>query len=110
MRKLGMDRLHDVEMMTLTEFHYKRYAQEYKDVDEMHKLHLSAFLNRNATATKNVGTDKNPKEEYVFKDFKEFFDYEKALKQIDEGITKKEEKPINKQFSPAELAAMRNKK
>ena len=105
-----MNRLYDVEMMTLSEFYYLRYAQEYKEIDDMHKLHLSAFLTRNATVTKNVGTEKSPKEEYVFKDFKEFFDYEKALKQIDEGIAepKKEEKPINKRLSPAEIAKQRN--
>ncbi|MEF2293145.1 hypothetical protein [Virgibacillus dokdonensis] len=96
--------------MTLTEFLYKKYAQEYKEIDELYKLHLAAFLNRNATLTKNVGTDKKPKEEFVYKKFDDFFDYDRIIKQVDEGFTKKEEKKGNKRLSPAELAAIRNRK
>ncbi|NBJ71346.1 MULTISPECIES: hypothetical protein [Clostridia] len=96
--------------MTLTEFLYKKYAQEYKEIDELYKLHLVAFLNRNATLTKNVGTDKKPKEEFVYKKFDDFFDYDRIIKQVDEGFTKKEEKKENKRLSPAELAAIRNRK
>ncbi|RKI74397.1 hypothetical protein D7V87_18780 [Clostridium sp. 1xD42-85] len=102
--------MHEVEKMTLTEFLYKKYAQEYKEIDELYKLHLVAFLNRNATLTKNVGTDKKPKEEFVYKKFDDFFDYDRIIKQVDEGFTKKEEKKENKRLSPAELAAIRNRK
>ncbi|GGJ85952.1 hypothetical protein GCM10007063_05530 [Lentibacillus kapialis] len=103
--------MRDAEMMTLTEFHYKRYAQDYKEVDELYNMHLSAFLNRNASATENKGTEKKPREEYVFKDFKDFFDYEKALREVSEGFTRQEEKkPESKSLSPAELAAKRNRK
>ncbi|WP_080875544.1 hypothetical protein [Oceanobacillus timonensis] len=107
-----MNRLRDVEMMTLSEFHYKRYAQQYKEIDELHNMHLSAFLNRNVSATKNVGTEKKPKEEYVYENFEDFFDYEKVLKQIDEDFTKRKEKTesINDQPSPAELAMNLNRK
>lgn len=107
-----MNRLRDVEMMTLSEFHYKRYAQEYKEIDDLYNMHLSAFLNRNVSATENVGTEKNPKEQYVFKNFEDFFDYEKALKKVDEDIAKPKEKvkSINKQPSPAELAMNLNRK
>lgn len=97
-------------MMTLSEFHYKRYAQEYKEVDEMRNLHLSAFLNRSVTATKNVGTEKKPKEEYVYPSFNDFFNYEEALEQVDKGFVQKQDKPINKQLSLADIAMKRNKK
>ncbi|WP_143414511.1 hypothetical protein [Halobacillus massiliensis] len=102
-----MNRLQDVEEMTLSEFHYKRYAQEYKEIDEEYRLHKSAFLIRNAAATKTVGTGKNQKEEYVFKDFHDFFNYEKALQVVDMEIT---EEPVqnNKKLSPAQIALQHN--
>jgi hypothetical protein len=104
-----MKRLIDVEEMTLTEFHYKRYAQEYKEIDEEYRLHKLAFLIRNAEAKINKGTEKKPKEEFAFKEFKDFFDYESALKFVDEDfITRKAiEKPTNK-LSPAQIALQRN--
>lgn len=105
MRKLGMNRLNDIELMTLTEFHYKRYAQEYKEIDEEYQMHKTAFLIRNASATKNTGSDKKPKEEFVFKQFEDFFDYEKLLKSID-GVEPKKEPP-NK-LSPAQIALNHN--
>ncbi|MYL56203.1 hypothetical protein GLW20_01630 [Virgibacillus halodenitrificans] len=100
--------MHDVEMMTLSEFHYKRYAQEYKDIDEEYRMHKIAFLIRNAAATKNVGTEKKPKEKYVFGTFESFFDYESALKEVDQVVNTEQEAP--KHLSPAQLAAERNRK
>ncbi|WP_079480565.1 hypothetical protein [Halobacillus salinus] len=94
--------------MTLSEFHYKRYAEEYKEIDEEYRLHKLAFLIRNAQVTKNVGTDKKPKEEYVFRDFKDFFDYEKALHSIDEPFDQKKEEVATSKLSPAQLAAQHN--
>ncbi|WP_051744097.1 hypothetical protein [Halobacillus karajensis] len=94
--------------MTLSEFHYKYYAQEYKEIDNEYELHKMAFLIRNAKATKNVGTEKSPKEEFVFKDFKDFFNYEKALKLIDEPIEEKKEEVAKEKLSPAQIAAKHN--
>ncbi|WP_200411919.1 hypothetical protein [Virgibacillus salexigens] len=96
-------------MMTLTEFHYKRYAQEYKEIDKEYEMHKIAFLIRNAAATKEVGTGKNKKEEYEFKNFKDFFDYKKALKEIDQ-IQQPNQEEINERVSPAQVAAQRNGK
>ncbi|MGF2617730.1 hypothetical protein FZC84_11890 [Rossellomorea vietnamensis] len=98
----------DVEEMTLTEFHYKRYAQEYKEIDEEYKLHKLAFLIRNADAKVNKGTEKKPKEEYAFKEFKEFFDYEGALNEVDKGFVVKKEVAKQKKLSPAQIALQRN--
>ncbi|WP_181350480.1 hypothetical protein [Thalassobacillus sp. CUG 92003] len=105
-----MERLLDVEMMTLTEFHYKRYAQAYKEIDEEYRIHKNAFLIRNAKATKNTGTDKNPKEEFVFKEFKDFFNYEEALESIDQDFTEKKEEVAASKLSPAELALRHNRR
>jgi hypothetical protein len=104
-----MERLIDVEEMTLTEFHYKRYAQEYSEIDEEYRLHKLAFLIRNAEAKINKGTEKKPKEEYAFKEFKDFFDYESALKSVDiDFVVKKAFKKPIKKFSPAQIALQRN--
>jgi hypothetical protein len=101
--------LADVEEMTLTEFHYKRYAQEYKEIDEDYRLHRLAFLIRNAEAKVNKGTEKKPKEEYAFKEFKDFFDYESAIKSVGGGFTaKKAIEKSNKKLSPAQIALQRN--
>jgi hypothetical protein len=104
-----MERLVDVEEMTLTEFHYKRYAQEYMEIDEEYRLHKLAFLIRNAEAKINKGTEKKPKEEYAFKEFKDFFDYDAVLKSVDNnfGTKKAIEKPTKK-LSPAQIALQRN--
>jgi hypothetical protein len=104
-----MKRLIDVEEMTLTEFHYKRYAQEYMEIDEEYRLHKLAFLIRNAEAKINKGTEKKPKEEYMFKDFKDFFDYASALKSVDDDFVSQKviKKPVKK-LSPAQIALQRN--
>jgi hypothetical protein len=95
--------------MTLTEFHYKRYAQEYKEIDEEYKLHKLAFLIRNAEAKINKGTEKKPKEEYAFKEFKDFFNYESALKSVDDDfVTKKAIEHPTKKLSPSQIALQRN--
>ncbi|RWZ59894.1 hypothetical protein EQV77_00930 [Halobacillus fulvus] len=108
MSHLGMDRLQDIEQMTLSEFLYKRYAQQYKEIDEEYRIHELAFLIRNAAITKNVGTDKKPKEEYVFKEFKDFFDYEQAKKLIEEPFEEKKEEVATAKLSPAQLALQHN--
>lgn len=111
MAKLGMERLKDVEMMTLSEFHYKRYAQEYKEIEQEYYMHKTAFLIRNAASTKNTGTEKNPKEEYVFKEFKDFFDYERALTHIDKVLhpQKKDQREVEQsRLSPAQIALKHN--
>jgi hypothetical protein len=94
--------------MTLSEFHYKRYAQEYKEIDEEYKLHKLAFLIRNAEAKVNKGTEKKPKEEYAFKDFNDFFDYEEALKTVDQGFIVQSTNKPTKKLSPAQIALQRN--
>ncbi|WP_200411290.1 hypothetical protein [Virgibacillus salexigens] len=96
-------------MMTLSEFLYKRYAQEYKEIDKEYELHKLAFLIRNAEATENKGTDKKPKEEYVFKDFKDFFDYDQMIKSVDQEISENKKESPN-QLSLAQVALEHNRR
>lgn len=117
----GVHRLADVEQMTLTEFFYQKHAQDYREVDrEFHDSRM-AFLYRNVQATKNTGTEKKPKEEYVYASFKDFYDYEKQLKEL-EAPGKKPEPPGKKpepaptvsdgekRLQPHEIAMRRNKR
>ena len=51
-------------------------------IDKEYDMHLQAWLHQMAKSTKNVGTDKKPKHEPVYKTFQEFFDYEKRLEEV----------------------------
>ncbi|AXF57795.1 hypothetical protein DT065_00420 [Salicibibacter kimchii] len=54
-------------------------------------MHLQAWTNQQIKATKETGQGKNKKSVPVYKNFKDFFNYEKRMKQID-GKTTKEDK------------------
>lgn len=51
-----------------------------QQVDKQFDMHLQAWLNHKVTATKEQGKDKIIP---VYKTFKEFFDYQKELKEIE---------------------------
>lgn len=51
-------------------------------IDKEYDIALQAWMNSQATATKTTGSGKNQKTESVYEDFKDFFDYEKKLKEI----------------------------
>ncbi|MBW8350782.1 hypothetical protein K0H71_15200 [Bacillus sp. IITD106] len=51
-------------------------------------MHLQAWLNHQVTATKEVGAGKNVKQVPVYKTFNEFFDYQKALKEVEKPKSK----------------------
>lgn len=51
---------------------------ELKKLDETHLIHMQAWLNRIVKQTEMRGK----KEEYIFKKFKDFFDYEKEYREI----------------------------
>lgn len=59
-------------------------AFQYRQVDKQNEAHRQAWLNHLATATKEQGKKQVP----VFKTYKEFFDYEKALKSLEENKKK----------------------
>lgn len=50
-------------------------------VDKEYEMHLQAWLNHVVTATKEQGKKQVP----VYKSFKEFYDYEKELKKVEQS-------------------------
>ncbi len=61
------------------EYEMKMKVYRLKDVDRNYDMHYQAWLNHQATATKKVGNDVVS----AYKDFKDFFDYKKELKKIE---------------------------
>lgn len=88
--------------MSLPEYLYRMKAHSLSRVDKEYDMHLQAWLSRDIKATKKQGD----KEVYVYKSFKDFFDYEKAVESID----KPEAKQLNsKHKRMAQIAAKINK-
>lgn len=52
-------------------------------IDKEHDMAKQAWMNHQVTATKTSGSGKNQKTEPVYKNFKDFFDYEKKLREVD---------------------------
>lgn len=100
-RHLGFSRLEQAEDLSLYEYRLLMKAHHLKQVDEQHRLHKAAWLHRAASATKEVGKKEVP----VHKTFKDFFDYEARLKEV-EGPKKARLSPQQKRM--AELAAKVN--
>lgn len=76
MTDLNIKRLDDINQMTLTEFNYRMYALHFELLRKEHDMYKLAFAIRDAASTKNVGTDKKPKEVYRFKSVQDILDYE----------------------------------
>lgn len=64
--------------MSLLEYSLRMEAFQLQQVDKHNELHLQAWLNNAAGATKEQGKKHVP----VFKSYKDFFDYEKELKEV----------------------------
>lgn len=93
--------LYDVEVLTLKEYQLRMKAFNLALVDKEYDMHLQAWLNHTVTATKEQGKKQVP----VYGNFKEFFDYEKRLKEV-EG--KKVKEITEKQRKMALIAARVN--
>lgn len=69
-------------------------AFNFARIDKEYDMHLQAWLNHQATATKTTGTGKSQKTESIYNGFKDFFDYEKKLKEVEKpksrGLSEKE--------------------
>jgi hypothetical protein len=85
MSDLGMTSLSEINNMTLTEFNYRLYALRFNLLRKEYELYKLAFAIRDAAATKNIGTEKKPKETYVFKTVNDIIDYEYNYKRLMEG-------------------------
>lgn len=67
------------------EYEAMMYAYRLKAIDKQYDMHVQAWINHQVTATKEQGK----KQVAVYRKFSDFFDYEKAIKEI-EGSNKKE--------------------
>lgn len=85
-----------IDHITLTEFNYMMYALEYKYLKRKHELYELAFAIRDAQSTKNVGTEKKPKEQYNFKGVADILDLEKNYRRLNKGesmVFEQDDKP-----------------
>lgn len=71
--------------MTFREYSFEIHAYRLRDLDARQRIHLQAWVNQRAKATKAQGKNTVP----AYKTFKDFFDYENELKVI-EGHKKDE--------------------
>lgn len=89
-RYLGITDIDKIYSLTPTEYTLLMKAHSLAEVDRNHTIHKQAWANQSAKATK----EKGKKQVSAYKDFSDFFDYEKEVKRI-EKIYKK--KPIPKE-------------
>lgn len=87
--------------MTLPEYAYRMKAYSLAQVDKEYDMHLQAWLNDTVGATKAKGKESVR----IYKSFKDFFDYQKRIGEI--------EKPRNEKLNTqhkrmAQIAARLN--
>lgn len=75
---LGVPDIATFEKMTIEEYELRAKAHRLRETKKERDIHWQAWLNRQVQAMEEVGS----KQRYVFKTFKEFYDYEKALNEI----------------------------
>ena len=64
--------IEEIDRLTMPEITLLMNAQRLKDIDKYRDMHLQAWLNVSAGATKKDGKP-------VYKKFKDFFDYDKEV-------------------------------
>lgn len=93
----------EASRMTMYEYKMRMFAYEIKRQKDMEKISISAWLNNQAKATKQIGKKQIP----YFKKFENFYNSEKQFNLI---IFGKDEKQIARRMSIAELNRKLNKK
>ncbi len=78
--------------MSYFEYEARMYAFRLSEVDKEYDMHLQAWLNHQVTTTKKGSKP-------LFKNFKEFFNYEKQVKEIEEGLSETNIKPQHKRMA-----------
>lgn len=68
----------EIEIMTVYEFNVRMLSFHLSELDKQQDLHMTAWLNQQVQATKGSGKGTKP----YYKNFKDFFDYEKHQKEI----------------------------
>lgn len=95
-------RLREAENTTLREYSYEMYAHNLRELNRMKDSNYLAWQIQQATATKEKGKKTVP----YFKDFKSFFDYEKARAELKGQVAIKHD---NKDYARATfLELMKN--
>lgn len=74
-----------------------------------YKMHKQAFLKREVEAQVEKGAGKNKRYEYIYKTFNEFFNYEKAERQLRDFEEEVKEKQQVTQKDIAAMVAAANK-
>lgn len=74
--------MQDIQVLTLYEYEARMYAYRLHQVDERQKMHQQAWLNHQVTMTKGQGDKQVP----AFKSYKDFFDYDKEIKEIEKDL------------------------
>ena len=75
-RYLGFKGFAEVDRLTIPEYELLMEAERLKQIDMDYRCHLLAWLTFAAKAEKKSGKKTVP----VYREFKKFYDYEKALK------------------------------
>ncbi|MGL4642757.1 MAG: hypothetical protein ACRCVH_00455 [Vagococcus fluvialis] len=84
----------DFERMTIREYEVMLKAYKLRNLDKEYFIHLQAFKNQEIKATKKVGKQ----EKMVYKNFNEFFPYQKRENEILGIATKKKVSRDNKKM------------
>ena len=78
-RYLDFKSYEEVNRLTIPEYELLMDAVRLKEVDRDYRNHLQAYLNFAVKAEKKAGKGKSRP---VYKRFKQFFDYEKAIAKV----------------------------
>lgn len=62
------------------------YAHMHRELKRTRDAHELAMLIRNAAATENVGSENEPKEQYIYGSLDDFFNYEKISEKVWDGL------------------------
>ncbi len=79
LRFLGMNDFAEINRMTLYEYNMRMTAFRLKQADREYAIHLQAWMNREIKAKRESGKKKLVP---VYKTFKQFFDFEKRVREI----------------------------
>lgn len=82
----GMSDLGEIGRMTMHEFQLRKRAYLIRFLEEEEKLHRLAFANRAVKATNKKG------DQYIFPEFKKFYDRDKRRKEV---LGDPEQKAVN---------------
>lgn len=99
-RYLDFRTIDAIDLMTLFEYKMLMKAYSLKSLDIDYKAHKQAWINQQVKASKEQGKKTVP----VYRNFKQFFDYEKMEQEILGTKTIK-----NKKEKPSEFAIMLRK-